>query len=155
MAPAGHGFVADAMLGRLARWLRLAGCDTLYDSRMDDNELVRLARQSGRALLTRDTALAARPRLRAYLVRSEEAGEQLAEVLAAFPEAGRGEPRCPECNTPLTAADRSDVEGLVPTYVWVTQEAYHRCGGCGRVYWRGSHWRGIGAVLAKARQDAI
>ncbi|MGI6210058.1 MAG: Mut7-C RNAse domain-containing protein, partial [Anaerolineae bacterium] len=76
-------FIADAMLGKLARWLRLAGYDTIYDAALDDRELARRARESGRILLTRDRELAGRRGVRAYLVQSEQVQEQLEEVLRA------------------------------------------------------------------------
>ncbi|MEN6310956.1 MAG: DUF5615 family PIN-like protein, partial [Acidobacteriota bacterium] len=50
-------FVADCMLGRLAKWLRVLGFDVLYFSRAEDRELVAIARRDGRVLLTRDTGL--------------------------------------------------------------------------------------------------
>ncbi|MHB0875096.1 MAG: Mut7-C RNAse domain-containing protein [Anaerolineae bacterium] len=146
----GVAFIADAMLGRLAKWLRLAGCDVLYDARMDDAELVRLARQSGRVLLTRDRPLAARRGLKVLLIESERVEEQLPQVLSAHPNACGAQPRCSRCNGELALVGRYDVEGDVPAYVWVTQERYQRCRGCGRVYWPGSHWRGIREALCGA-----
>lgn len=148
----GTGFVADAMLGGLARWLRLAGCDVLYDARLDDNELVRLTRQRGRVLLTRDRQLSQRRGLRAVYVVSERPEEQLHQVLCAFGGAC-GEPRCGECNGALRPVGREGVEGEVPAYVWATQEEYRRCLGCGRIYWPGTHWQGIRDTLRSARAD--
>ena len=147
---AAPGFVADAMLGRLTRWLRLAGYDVLYDARMDDNELVRLARQSGRVLLTRDRQLAQRPRVTTVLVASEKAQEQLRQVLCQYPSAERPPPRCALCNGELIVAGRHEVEGEVPAYVWVNQDAFRRCRSCGRIHWEGTHWRRISAVLRGA-----
>jgi uncharacterized protein len=143
-------FIADAMLGSLARWLRLAGCDVLYDARLDDAELVRRSRQSGRVLLTRDGQLSRRRGVRAVFVRSERRAEQLRQVLCAFAGACGREPRCGECNGELRRADREDVEGDVPPYVLVTQSEYRRCQGCGRIYWPGTHWQGIQDSLRAA-----
>src|SRR5574337_747582 len=77
-------FVADAMLGRLAKWLRLLGYDTLY-WRGDDARLVRLVLAENRLLLTRDTHLP--PRLPAHLtcfIESDHYDAQLAQVVARF-----------------------------------------------------------------------
>ncbi|RME40127.1 MAG: hypothetical protein D6793_00070, partial [Thermoflexia bacterium] len=74
-------FLADGMLGRLARWLRLLGYDTAYENHADDLELARRARAEGRILLTRDRALAARKGLRALLIESEDVQEQVRQVV--------------------------------------------------------------------------
>lgn len=145
-------FLADAMLGRLARWLRLAGYDTWYDSKAPDDELARLARLTGRVLLTRDRELTRRRGLRSFLVEPDEVQEQLLTVVEAFPPP-RGETacaRCARCNALLAEVDKCEVEGLVPTYVWVNHERFRRCPGCGRVYWAGTHWGEIESVLAAA-----
>jgi len=142
------GFIADAMLGRLARWLRMGGYDTLYDESLDDNELVRLARLTGRVLLTRDHELAARRGVRALLVNAESVQEQLAEVLRAFPPSGSEIPRCPKCNSELVGVTKYEVEGMVPVYVWVNCHEFRHCTGCGSVFWPGTHWERIRRALA-------
>jgi len=136
--------VADAMLGRLARWLRALGYDTLYDTSLDDPALARLARAQGRVLLTRDRQLAVAKGLRAILVESDHLGAQLAQVLSLLspPQAGQFG-RCSACNGQLEEVDRASVESRVPEYVWETQRQFALCRGCGRIYWRGSHWQHI------------
>lgn len=148
-------FIADAMLGKLARWLRLAGYDTIYDATLDDRELARQSRESGRILLTRDRELAGRRGVRAYLVQSEQVQEQLEEVLRAAGADGRGlPPRCPVCNGPMVDVEREQVRGRVPAHVWSEQPAFRMCERCGRIYWSGSHWEGIGRRLRQAREGA-
>ncbi|NPV07162.1 MAG: hypothetical protein HPY83_04255 [Anaerolineae bacterium] len=145
-------FIADAMLGRLARWLRFAGYDTVYDTSLDDGELARLARETGRVLLTRDRELAGRRGITAYLVSSEQIQEQVAEVLRAFGKTGPvSPPRCAVCNGLLADAERESVQGKVPPHVWSDQAAFRVCRGCGRVYWGGTHWEGIRRGLEEAR----
>ena len=136
--------VADAMLGRLARWLRALGYDTQYDAALDDRALARLARAEGRILLTRDRQLAAARGLRTILVDSDHLGGQLTQVLRALPPAQAGLfGRCTACNGQLEEVDRASAESRVPEYVWETQSDFALCRGCGRVYWRGSHWAHI------------
>ena len=147
-------FVADVMLGSLARWLRLLGYDTDYASQRDDAELARIARAEDRVLLTRDRELARRRGIRVLLVESQSLDEQLAQVGAAVPlrsEAGPARspvstsppPRCPECNAALVPASRQQVAGEVPAYVWRHHRHFKRCPGCGRIYWRGTHWQNM------------
>lgn len=134
--------VADAMLGRLARWLRILGFDTLYEPHRPDNDLVRLARAERRILLTRDVALSRRRGVRALLVASDHLEEQLSQVVRALGLAAvRSFSRCPVCNDVLEAVPRSWAWGHVPAYTFCTQREFHLCPGCNRFYWRGTHWQ--------------
>jgi hypothetical protein len=136
-------FVVDAMLGRLARWLRLLGHDTLYDPAADDRELARCAAATGRVLLTRDRGLLARRIVtRGMLVEHDDLGGQLRQVAAACGltlDPARCFTRCPACNTETVDAPRETVAGRVPPFVLRTQERFRACPGCGRVYWAGTH----------------
>jgi uncharacterized protein with PIN domain len=130
------------MLGRLARWLRSLGYDTLYDTTWDDAALARLARAEGRLLLTRDRQLAGRRGLRSLLILSDYVEEQLEQVLPVLPQADeKALGRCRACNGLLEAVDRASVERLVPEYVWESQSEFDYCRGCGRVYWQGTHYK--------------
>jgi len=132
--------LADGMLGKLAKWLRLLGYDTAYDNAATDPELARRARAEGRTLLTRDRELAARRGLRTLLIQSEVLEEQVREVHEALgPPPGRVLSRCAVCNTALAPVSPAEVTGRVPPYVLSTQTEFHRCPGCGRVYWPGTH----------------
>jgi len=136
-------FLADAMLGRLATWLRILGYDAAY-FRGEDDALLDLARQSGRLLLTRDTALLRRRCLPPHLfIASDRVQDQLREVLGALrlrPPSAPGR-RCPRCNVTLEPREKSAVRGLVPDFVWTSQDAFWACPACGRVYWSGTHRR--------------
>lgn len=137
-------FVADVMLGRLARWLRALGHDTLYFRDAPDARLLGIALREGRRLLTRDAALARRARAAGLLDRSETLDAQLAEVVAAYGLHCRGPmTRCLECNGLLLAADCAAVRERVPPYTLATQHEFRVCEGCGRVFWPGSHVAGI------------
>ena len=137
-------FLADAMLGTLAKWLRILGYDTAYDANAVDHLLVRLARAEGRVLLTRDRQLVRRKGLDGVLIESDLLEEQLAQVLKSF-GLGVVEPfsRCPVCNTPLEQVPKVEAWGQVPPYVFHTQEEFSLCPECDRFYWRGTHWRGM------------
>lgn len=129
------------MLGRLARWLRALGYDTLYDARWDDATIARLARAEDRTVLTRDRGLAARRGIKAILVASDHLEEQLRQVRPLLPPAGANSlGRCPACNGALEEVDHASVERRVPEYVFETQRGFALCRSCGRVYWRGTHY---------------
>ena len=137
-------FVADVMLGRLARWLRALGYDTLYFRDAPDRRLLAVALSEGRRLLTRDVALARRARDAGLLVRTERLDAQIEEVARACGLAGRRPlSRCLECNGLLAATAPEAVRGRVPPYTFATQREFWTCAGCGRVYWAGTHVPGI------------
>jgi len=142
-------FVADAMLGRLAKGLRIMGYDTLYDAALDDAQLVRLARAEDRILLTRDTALARRKGARIVLLASESLPDQVAELQQLMGlVADALLTRCPVCNVELEAIPKDRAWGQVPPYVFATQSEFRVCPLCDRFYWRGSHWKRMKELIA-------
>jgi uncharacterized protein len=134
-------FFADAMLGKLARWLRVLGCDTGYRKRHMPGDLER-AVAGGRVPLTRDRKLATAVKGSVF-IRSDHVGDQLKQVSLLFPIAAR--PRnwftlCIECNTRLEIASQEEIKDKVPDYVFQTNPGpFKRCPSCGRCFWPGSH----------------
>ena len=134
-------FLADAMLGRLARWLRILGYDAEYFPGEDD-DLLRLARREGRVLLTRDTRLLRRRPLPPHLfIQSDHVMEQLRQVVTALRLDPTVPParRCVCCNAVLEPRPKPEVFGLVPEFVWSQHETFWACPACQRIYWAGSH----------------
>jgi len=143
-------FFADAMLGRLARWLRTLGFDCAYENEIEDEELVRRAIDEQRVILSRDRALPQDWRVAGiHLVRSEDLREQLREVLRAFglAPALRLFSRCNACNHALRAAPKQEVAERVPLYVRSTRDRFFECPGCRRVYWEGTHTQRMRRVV--------
>ena len=135
--------IADAMLGALARWLRVLGLDVAYDPALDDPELVERAVAEGRVILTRDRRLVQRRLARNHLlIRSgvvEEQVRQVLEELGIRPDPGRLLGRCLRCNAATEPIPVEDARALVPPWVARTQEEYRACPVCGRIYWSGTH----------------
>ncbi|MFO0970116.1 MAG: Mut7-C RNAse domain-containing protein [Gemmataceae bacterium] len=146
--PPARRFACDAMLGGLARWLRAAGYDASWHPGIDDRELVRLAEQEGRTLLSCDTKIFLFRVIRDGVVPSllvplhAKPADQAAHVRAHF-HLGVLEPRCMACGGALLRATKEEVKERVPprTFNWL--EEYWRCERCDRVFWRGTHWRRI------------
>jgi uncharacterized protein with PIN domain len=137
-------FVADVMLGRLARWLRALGYDTLYFRDAADRRLLGVALTERRVLLTRDAPLARRAREAGLLVRAEGLDAQIREVAAALGLVpGRALSRCLECNGLLVAVEREAVRRRVPPYTFATQREFLACSACDRVFWAGTHVEAI------------
>ena len=141
-------FIVDSNAGKLARWLRMMGYDTLFFSDIEDGHLVDMAMKEGRVVVTRDTQIAKRRvaangSLRVILTRDDDPRKQLLQVMRELSLDCRQTQfsRCLECNQRLDPRSREDVKGLVPPYVLLTQTQYMQCPSCRRVYWQGTHWQ--------------
>jgi hypothetical protein len=145
-------WLADEMVGRLARYLRFVGCDTAYAQGLSDDEILDRARAEDRVILTRDRRLAARAE-RALLLGSPDLAEQWRAVHAAFPDLPtevRFE-RCTECNgrlEPTVAPPPQDRTEGVPWDRVDRGLPLFRCASCGHLYWEGSHTAEIRTRLA-------
>ncbi len=146
-------FVLDVHLGRLARYLRLAGFDTAYARDADDEHLAAVSKSEHRILLTRDQGLLKRRAVtHGSFVRSTMPSRQLAEVVSRFDLRRLVHPfsRCTVCNGVLEIADRSDIEAGVPERSRAHFAEFLRCPTCRRVYWKGSHFPRLEQILASA-----
>lgn len=145
-------FVADVHLGKLVRILRLLGIDVTQPLDPADEELVRISREEGRILLTRDRHLLKHGKLtHGYYVRSDDAVEQAREVLRRFHLWGEIRPftRCPVCNGDLEPVRKEEVLDLIPPRTAAWLEEYTRCRGCGKLYWPGTHYRRLREILSR------
>ena len=136
-------FIADCMLGTLAKWLLILGHDVVYLRRVEDGVLVRIAVQEKRTILTRDRRLAHRRAARDHiLIQSQDLQEQIRQVLKERRLRIRGEHlfrRCIRCNQLTEVVPRETVRDRVPIYVYRTQSRFTRCPRCSRIYWRATH----------------
>ncbi|MDI9643988.1 MAG: Mut7-C RNAse domain-containing protein [Candidatus Verstraetearchaeota archaeon] len=135
-------FLADAMLGKLARWLRIIGYDTEYLPSASDEELISMAESESRLLLTRDSELfrrATRRGVPSLLLRSTTIEGELREISGAVAVRLSGETRCPLCNVVLVEDEKSRAPSSGGS-IWV-------CPRCGKFYWHGTHWLRISATL--------
>jgi uncharacterized protein with PIN domain len=147
-------FVADNNVGKLARWLRLMGYDTLLFKQKDDRRMIRTALDEDRVILTKDgdfmkRRLVTMGKLRAVHVKQDGPDRQVREVIAALNLGRHFRPfsRCLECNRTLTARGKEGVKGLVPDHVFETQTEYTQCPACHRIYWPGTHWQAMAKRL--------
>lgn len=141
------------MLGKLARWLRALGYDCLYPRNAEDEDLLRIAREDGRWLLTRDRRLAVEAEIdRILLIQSDYSDVQVSEVAGVLGlrlAPVRALTRCIECNGLLVPREKEEVRDRVPPYTYATQEQFIGCPDCGRIYWSGSH---VGPILERLRR---
>lgn len=147
-------FIADANVGKLAKWLRMLGINTLYINGIDDDELIRIALNEGRVILTKDRGILHRRivtigNVRALLIESDKIREQISQVIQTL-DLGPIFDKfslCMECNEILEKRTKEEVKNLVPPYVRKTQEQYMQCPRCERIYWRGTHWERMSKEL--------
>ena len=141
--PSGPRFFCDCMLGTLARYLRLSGCDAAYFRKAGDDWLMGECARAGRVLLTRDRPLLARctrAGVEALDPRSDVPAEQFRRVREAFDHPnGSTDPRCLRCNAPTVPVPREEAMGKVPPYTYLTHRHFNACPCCGKITWEGSH----------------
>lgn len=142
------------MLGGLARWLRICGYDAVYVRKASDEELIERASKEGFVLLTRDRLLyrkAIRAGLVAQLVEGGGEARSLASISRRFnldldPECSR----CPNCGASLRSEDKTALYYRIPLRTYEAYDDFWVCDSCGKVFWRGSHWRNIVEMVEEA-----
>ena len=145
------------MLGKLTRWLRMLGCDVKYQNDLNDDELIKIAAEENRILLTRDVQLYRRAiinGIQAYLVRSRTETEKLAEVTQQFCiklEIDATNSRCPKCNAGLEPVPKDEINDKVPQATSRLHNDFWKCIDCEKIYWHGSHWLKINRKLLDAK----
>jgi uncharacterized protein with PIN domain len=149
-------FIADGMLGKLARWLRMLGHDVHYYRDSEDKRLLEMAKSEKRVLLTRDLELYQRAKTQAveavFVEAADEAGK-LADLASRFGfklEINLSISRCPKCNEMIRAVSKEDVVHQIPELTSTYYDEFWKCLGCGQVYWRGAHWKKIEKTLEEA-----
>lgn len=144
-------FVLDGHLGRLAAYLRLFGFDTLHRNDYDDPTLAAISADEQRILLTRDRRLLMRRQItRGYYVRATQPRQQLLEVLTRLDLLRSQRPftRCLHCNGEIAAAPKAQVLSRLPPRTQEWYDEFWRCRACGKVYWKGTHYRRLQQLIA-------
>jgi len=135
-------FVIDRMLGGLAKWLRIAGFNTLYNNQYIKENLIEISKQTHRLIVTRNRWFESQKSIKAIVLHDNYTIGQLRELferLNTVPDPSNFFTRCIVCNSELVAAENKDVKGIVPLYVLETQRTFSKCPLCGRIYWSGTH----------------
>ena len=150
-------FVLDMHLGKLARYLRLLGFDTLYSNDCDDEELANIsAAGDKRILLTRDYGLLKRKQVtHGYFVRNDQPSLQIREVLKRFDllDAIQSFKRCTQCNGLIEPIAKEKVLDRLPQGVAKMNDEFAMCDSCERVYWKGSHYDRMQKIIAGILQE--
>jgi len=151
-------FLVDGMLGSLSRWLRICGLETLFAGSAQDDAILEDAARDGFIVLTRDRDLhrkAQKIGLESFIVEGGSDAEMLASVAKRY--GIRLDPRmsrCTACGGELRSVTKEDVVDEVPAGSYEAYDEFWRCGDCGKVYWRGSHWARIAGTISEAAELA-
>ncbi|HLN89848.1 MAG TPA: Mut7-C RNAse domain-containing protein [Candidatus Binatia bacterium] len=149
-------FLADGMLGKLTRWLRMLGQDVLYSVQLGDSELLELAKKENRILLTKDFELYKRATSRGldtYYVEGKTESERLAEVSKRYNlqlTINMDESHCPICNTKLNSVPKEQLQSELEKNTFTYYDKFWKCPNCGQIYWQGAHWKQINNTLIQA-----
>lgn len=143
-------FLCDEMLGHLCRYLRAAGYDTLLASNgRSDSELLRQCVVEQRSFLTQDKLVKEHKMSRgvALLLPQGDLERLAGELCRHFrlDWLNHAFTRCLLDNTLLVAADAKAVARASDAR---PDEPLYLCPECGRVYWRGSHYKRMRTRLA-------
>lgn len=148
-------FILDVHLGKLARLLRLSGFDTLYDNTYTDAEIIAIALQQKRIILTRDRGiLKTKAVTHGYYIRATRADRQIREVLDRFDLKSQIEPfkRCMLCNGIIEKVEKKIILSELPESIACQYDAFNQCTNCGQIYWQGSHYQKMKRWLEKLFQ---
>ena len=154
-------FIADNNVGKLARWLRLIGYDTLLSKQKNDSQMIMTALKENRVILTKDSQFMKRRlvtsgRLKTVHIKQDDPKLQVREVAKKLNLNYCFKPfsLCLECNQELIARDKEEVQDRVPTHVSKIQTQYTECPACHRIYWQGTHWQAMVKKLQEMQRMA-
>jgi uncharacterized protein with PIN domain len=149
-------FMVDHNVGKLAKWLRMMGYDSLLFTGLNDTDMVNRAMAEDRIILTRDRGVAGRRAANRGLVKvvlfeTADPERQIRQVIEEFGLAGEIRPftRCLECNAVLEDRAAKEIKDRVPPYVAHTQTRYRECPSCRRLYWPGTHWSAMTDMIER------
>jgi len=147
----------DFTAGRLARWLRLCGFDTAFSLTQDAGGLISWARREGRLVLSRSSKLKLKFPKDVFLLSDDHLEFQLRQVLGELGLWRAFSPftRCPLCNSPIQSIEKGTAEGVVPPYVFQTQDEFGYCPSCRHYYWKATHWEAIRRRIDQIAQPKL
>jgi len=143
-------FIADNNVGKLAKWLRIIGYDTLLFKEKNDSKMTEIALNEARVILTKNSQIMNRRlvtngKLKAVHIKCDEPKVQLRETVKTLNLDYHFNPfsLCLKCNQKLVPRSKEEVQDLVPPRVFEIQKQYMECPSCHRIYWHGTHWQAM------------
>ena len=139
-------FFVDAMLGNIAKKLRLMGFDTNYSADIEDAELINLAKRDDRIIISKDEELiqkAVKYGLKNIFIKSEEEIDQFREIKKKLNlptiKINGDKARCPKCNSQTQPISKKNIPKKIPIKVLEHNEKFWKCNYCDQIFWEGTH----------------
>jgi len=151
-------FILDVHLGKLAKYLRMLGFDTLYETDYKDSQIVKIAKTQNRTILTRDVSiLKIKSVTHGYWIRSQYSVEQLTEVVRRFDLNSNIKPfsHCTVCNGIVEKVTKESVMNRIQPKTKLYYEEFYQCESCKKVYWKGSHYDNMKNFIEKLRRNIV
>lgn len=148
-------FILDVHLGKLARYMRMLGFNTLYENNLDDKFIVKLSLKENRTILTRDVGLLKRKNItHGYFIRNTNTESQIEEVVLRFQLENHIKEfsRCIDCNGLLNSIEKEKILEKLPPKVKNHYTEFFVCTNCSKIYWHGSHVKGMSKVVNKFKR---
>jgi uncharacterized protein with PIN domain len=148
-------FITTEELGKLAKWLRVLGYDCEYYPGKKESGLIIKALRDKRVLLTRTERLKKFTGIKTVVIKHDHVEDQIEQVIKELGlplDKEKVLERCVECNVPLSNVEKNDIKEKVPEHVYNTQETFKECPGCGKVFWRGTHWDNVDKKVEEMRK---
>ena len=139
-------FFVDAMLGNIAKKLRVMGFDCMYDAKINDKELIRVAKRDNRIVISRDFELVQKSSklgVRSVFLENKDEFEQLYQIISKLNlkkiEINGNNARCPKCNSKTEFIKKELVSNKLPNRILEQNEEFWICKNCDKIFWEGSH----------------
>jgi len=148
-------FIVTQELGKLAKWLRILGYDCVYYDKKAVSELIVQVLRDRRILLARSETFTKYKGIQALVIKHDHVEQQVEQIVRELGLTLDEENifrRCVECNTPLEDITKEEIKEKVPEYVFQTQEKFKKCPGCGKIFWKGTHWDMVGKWLGERKK---
>jgi hypothetical protein len=145
-------FIADAHLGKLARYLRMCGFDTVYKNDISDDKIITHSIKEKRIILTRDLGILKNGQVqRGYFIRTQQPVDQCREVFKKFDLLSQKRPftRCMGCNGIFHKANKKSIKSMVPLKTYKYYQDFYRCSDCQNIYWKGGHYEKMLKIIDK------
>ena len=154
-------FLVDAMLGNIAKKLRILGFDSEYFSDIDDSELIQKAKNEQRVIISRDHELISRAKnngIQSIYISTENEIKQFLEILQNVPlefdKITGDTARCTKCNSRTSPVKKSEIENKVPQGILDYNDKFWKCENCGQIYWEGTHIKNLQKFLDKIQSQS-
>ena len=152
-------FFVDAMLGNIARKLRLLGYDSQYFSDIDDEKLIDSARKEKRIIISKDEELIKKSQkfgMRSIHITKEEEIEEFLEIINSVNlkriQINGNIARCPKCNSLTESVDKEIIKERIPQGVLKLNDKFWICKCCNQIYWEGTHIKNLQEFVGKVNE---